>query len=135
MGTKILGVSPVFFRSMDRKFLLFRRGSFMGQIFLYRANFEIKKKGKRLDFQTLPRFRQAHTNSLHHGPKQPLFLGRRPLQKMEDEEKTICCKRKGCETSWVSLAIRMHLRPAVMVDPQVMQYHILCAGSPIPGIK
>src|SRR5271168_5498775 len=26
----------------------------MGQIFLYRANFKIKKKGKRLDFQTLP---------------------------------------------------------------------------------
>ena len=25
----------------------------MGQNFLYRANFEIKKKGKRLDFQTL----------------------------------------------------------------------------------
>jgi hypothetical protein len=25
----------------------------MGQNFLYRANFKIKKKGKRLDFQTL----------------------------------------------------------------------------------
>src|SRR5271168_586084 len=53
MGAKILGVSPVFFRSMDQKFLLFRRGSFMGQNFLYRANFKIKKKSKRLDFQTL----------------------------------------------------------------------------------
>ena len=52
-GNKIFGVGPVFFQSMDRKFLLFRRGSFMGQFFLYRANFEINKKGKRLDFQAL----------------------------------------------------------------------------------
>ena len=24
------------------------------------------------------------------------------VEEMDDEEKTICCKRKGCETSWVS---------------------------------
>src|ERR1700678_2016280 len=52
------------------------------------------------------------------------------VEEMDDEEKTICCKRKGCETS-LGKSIRMHL--PVMVDSQVMQYRILCAG--IPGIE
>ena len=46
------------------------------------------------------------------------------VEEMDDEEKTICCKRKGCETS-LGKSIRMHL--PVMVDSQVMQYRILCA--------
>src|SRR5271168_2419047 len=52
------------------------------------------------------------------------------VEEMDDEEKTICCKRKGCETSWVSqLGCTCKLR---LTHKLCSKYHILCAG--IPGI-
>src|ERR1700678_200014 len=69
---------------MDRKFLLFRRGSFMGQFFLYRANFEIKKKGKRPDFQALIIHTSLPSSYEENDPFEENFF--RPLPESTKEE-------------------------------------------------
>ena len=52
----------------------------MGQNFLYRANFKIKKKGKRLDFQTLRVFTAGGSGGVYGVPN---FCGSRNVTKIE----------------------------------------------------